>query len=101
MHLKKISTILLLFVVSFSVFHEIEFAMFDKEPCDVVEYVSEFSKPADCGDICDVHYEYHHPYLVPSYDTIAYLNVDKLHSIPQNTSYLFETYSKTIKPPVA
>lgn len=101
MHLKKISTLVLLFVISFSVFHEIEFAMFDKEPCDVVEYVSEFSEPTDCGDICDIHYEYHHPYLVPSNDTVAYLYVNNLYNIPENTSYLFETYLKTIKPPIA
>jgi hypothetical protein len=101
MQFKNINILVLLFVISFSVFHEIEFAMQDKEPCDVVEYVSEFNAPTDCGDVCEIHYEYHHPYLVPSYDTVVYLNTDKLYNIPQNTSYSFKTHSKTIKPPIA
>jgi hypothetical protein len=101
MNLKKVTTFLLLFVIAFSVFHEIDFALHDKEPCDVVEYVSEFDAPTDCGDICDIHYEYHHPYLIPSNDIFANLNITNIRNIPQNTSYLFETYSKTIKPPIA
>ncbi len=100
MQLKRVSTFILLFVIYFSVFHEIEFTLYDKEPCNVVEYVSEFDAPTDCGDICEIHYEYHHAYVLPFSDTIAYLNVGNFYNIPQNTSYHFKNHSKSVKPPV-
>jgi hypothetical protein len=102
MNLKKISTFILLFVISLSVFHEIEFAMYDKKPCDIVEYVSEFSAPADCcDDICEIHCEYHQTYVLTTHDTIAKINVSNFFKLPKNNSYLFKTFSETIKPPIA
>lgn len=107
MKLKSLITLSLLLAMSFSILHSYAFAFYDDEHCNTSEYVQEFEGPnlhesSDShNDICDIHYEYHHPYLVPSNDTVAYLHVNNLYNIPENTTYLFETYSKTIKPPIA
>jgi len=99
MKLKNISTFILLFILSFSVFHEIEFAVYDKKPCDVVEYISEFAAPTNCGDICDIHYEYHHNYILPQYNFLSQINSTNFFTLPKDDIYHFKTYLKTIKPP--
>lgn len=101
MQLKKISTLILLFVISFSIFHEIEFAVQDKESCDVVEYVKEFNKPIDSGDICDIHHEYHQSYILPQYDLASQISTTNFFKIPKDERYHFKNHLKKIKPPIA
>ncbi len=100
MQLKNISTLILLFVISFSAFHEIEFAIYDKQSCDLVEYVSEFEKPTDCDEICDVYCEYHQSYVLPQYDFLSQVGATNFFTIPKDDTYYFKNYLKSIKPPI-
>lgn len=101
MKTKSIATLALLFVMSFSVVHEFAFAYFDDGHCSASEYISEIEAPTDHGDICDTHYEYHTAYVLPQ--VYAEFNPVQIryNRISQSDSYLFKTYSKTIKPPIA
>ena len=101
MRTKSIATLALLFVMSFSVVHEFAFAYFDDGHCSPAEYISEIEAPTDHGDICDTHYEYHTAYVLPQ--VYAEFNPVQIryNQISQSDSYLFKTYSKIIKPPIA
>ncbi|MDQ7044422.1 MAG: hypothetical protein Q9M32_00715 [Sulfurimonas sp.] len=66
MKIKSIITLALLFTMSFSVVHEYVFAFYDNDHCNVEEYISELEAPSHHGDICDIHFEYHVAYILPS-----------------------------------
>jgi len=100
MKLKSIVTLALLFVLGFSMIHEYAFTIFDPEPCSVTEYVQEFDAPTHVDDLCDAHYEYHHAYMLPQNDLFAQTDFINYVSIPENYSYTFKTYLKTIIPPI-
>lgn len=97
---KKLVLLVLLLVMSFSLVHEFAFAYFDDDHCTTSEYIAELEGPTEHGDICDVHYEHHITYILTSID-IKFDSIHKsINKHSENTSYLFKTYSKTIKPPI-
>ena len=100
MKIKSIVSLLLLFVISFSLVHEFAFAYLDDEHCSTSEYIAELERPTECGDICDVHYEYHAAYILPNTDLQFITTQINDNQITENDTYLFQTYSKTIKPPI-
>lgn len=66
MNLKSIVILVLLFMMGFSIVHEYAFAFYDEDHCSAAEYVSELDAPGSHGDICDIHFEYHQAFLLPS-----------------------------------
>lgn len=75
--------------------------MQDKDSCNVVEYVKEFNKPTNSGDICDIHSEYHQSYILPQYDLLSQIGTTSFFTIPKDDTYYFKNYLKSIKPPIA
>ncbi len=65
MKIKKTILSLLLLSLSISIVHEYIFTTLDTNKCSVIEYVHEHDRPIQKGDICDIHYEYHHSFIVP------------------------------------
>lgn len=97
----KIVTFALLFVMSFSLVHEYIFAYYDNEHCSISEYISEQEMPSDHGDICDIHYEYHHLYITPEDDLLAYVDAENFFRTYKKESYQFQTNLEFFKPPIA
>jgi hypothetical protein len=87
--------------MSFSLVHEYVFAHYDSEHCSVSEYISELETPSDHGDICDIHYEYHHPYLLPQYDMLTLIDSTSSLQIQKQKSYISQVSLKFLKPPIA
>lgn len=101
MKLKSIIMFSILFALSFSITHEFAFAEADEEHCSISEYISEFEAPNNCGDIGDIHYEYHQAYMFPS-KTISIDSVDKTSElIITKESYTFSTNLDLIIPPIS
>ena len=101
MKLKNIITLSILLALSFSIMHEFTFAKYDKEHCSVSEYISELKAPNNCGDICDIHFEYHQAYMFPP-EKISIQNIDKTSEKKlHKESYKFLENSDLIKPPIA
>lgn len=98
---RSIVSLALLFVMSFSLVHEFAFAYLDDGHCSTSEYIAEIEAPTDHGDICDTHYEYHTAYVLPQIDTEFHPMQISYNQISRNDSYIFKTYSKIIKPPIA
>ncbi|MDA7817042.1 hypothetical protein N9A28_02510 [Sulfurimonas sp.] len=97
---KSIVALALLFIMSFSLLHEFTFAYLDDDHCTTAEYVAELEGPIEKGDICDIHYEYHNTYILPQVNTAFNALQISYSQISRSDSYLFKTYSKTIKPPI-
>jgi len=96
---KSIITFSILFALSFSIMHEFAFAEFDENLCSVSEFVSELEAPSNCGDICDIHYEYHQAYMFPQ-KTVSIQSVDKISElILKSESYNFLINLDLIIPP--
>jgi len=88
-------------MMSFSILHEYTFAMADDEHCTVIEFANEIAGPVDKGDICDIHYEYHMAYLLPSKQNLAQASNISTKPIIQKESYKFTPNLDFIKPPIA
>ena len=101
MKAKKTILGLLLLAFSVSIVHEYIFTILDRDKCSVVEYVHEHDKPSQKGNICDIHYEYHHSFIVPQQKLVF-----KLPHISFKPSFLPKGYISQIlfdhfKPPKA
>lgn len=101
MKLKSIITFSILLALSFSILHEFAFAEFEEKHCSVSEFVSELDAPSNCGDICDIHFEYHQAYMFPP-KKFYIQNVDRISkSIILKESYDFSINLDLIIPPTA
>lgn len=98
-------TFLLLFAMSFSVLHDYTFAIIDDHSSSVGAYVAEFSSNPSTNqhrdNLCDIHFEYHTPYLFlvthipfPSADT-------QDNHFTYDGSFLSLSYFNFFKPPIA
>ena len=101
MKIKSILTLVLLFTMSFSIVHEYVFAFYDTDHCNAKEYVAELQAPSHHGDICDVHFEYHIPYILPS-QSIAPQSSEPKDSLFSNLkeSYISYIASQLYQPPI-
>lgn len=98
---KVLISLALLFSFSFSMVHEYAFAFYDTDHCNVSEYVEELSTPSEHGDICDIHFEYHHTFILTPYISLQDRNLIRLKQISMNESYSFKTSLKFTKPPIS
>ena len=99
MKFKRIISFMLLFSFAFSIGHEYVYLDSEDTHCSIEEYIEEISGPSDHGDICDIHYEYHIPYLMP--DT-QWLNLQALISPSHkraSKNYHFLIKQKLYRPP--
>ncbi len=101
MRINKILALTLLFVMSFSLVHEYIFAYYDANHCSVGEYISEQEMPSDHGDICDIHYEYHHLYAIADDNLLIYALSDTFLKSFKKESYRSQTNIDFFKPPIA
>jgi len=89
----------LLCALSFSIVHEYVFTFYDNDHCNVSEYVAELDNSQHHGDICDIHFEYHLAYLLPS-ATISLQKIEKISELElQKESYTQKITQDLIIPP--
>ena len=104
MNSKKIWSLLLLFAISFLVVHDYTFAVLDNKHSSIEAYVSELSSPAmgERADmLCDIHFEYHTPFLFLD-NRISFPIVDAQDALfPYDEMFLSLDYFNFFKPPIA
>jgi len=100
MYFRKIVSISLLFSMAFAMAHEITFSLVEVDHCTVQEYAKEITQPVEKGDICDIHFEYHHAFLLPaSTKLFVQLEQKQLYFLYENlNSYNFFNF---LKPPIS
>ena len=101
MKLKNFITLLLLFAISFSTTHKYFYTLVSDNKCSVIEYVHEQDIPSDHGQLCDIHFEFHNPFILPQdnmrYEKIS-LNFDPF---VLDNNYFFKINLDIYKPPIA
>lgn len=104
MNSKKIWSLLLLFVISFSAAHDYSFAVLDNKHSSIEAYLAELSSPVIGGHadmLCDIHFEYHTPYLFLD-NHISFPIVDAKDSLfVYDKIFLSLNYFNFFKPPIA
>lgn len=102
MKIRKIVSILLLISFSFSNLHAYAIEILDEDHCNVSEYIDEINHKQSInhsGDVCDVHFEFHIPYILPQKISIttkrrAVIPTKKIHK------YQYNFITTLLKPPV-
>ncbi len=104
MNSKKIWSLLLLFAISLSVVHDYTFAVLDDKHSSMEAYVTELSSPVmgeHADMLCDIHFEYHTPYLLLD-NSISFPIVDTQDSLfAYDEIFLSLDYFNFFKPPIA
>jgi len=100
MILKKFVTLVLLLSVSFQILHAFAFVEIEKNVCTVEEYTQELSEPTNYGDVCDIHFEYHHSYILT--DNINIIDLIILKRPIERTKEIFinSKISSPFRPPI-
>jgi len=101
MNTKQLTTFFILIALSFSLVHEFAFTLYDEKKCNVSEYISELNAPVECGDICDIHYEYHQSYIATTYSLELNILSQKRELSLEHSHYKFTTIQKIVIPPIA
>ena len=101
MKIKSFVTLSLLFALSFSIVHEYVFAFYDTHHCNVGEFVSELDSSGDHGDICDIHFEYHHVFVLPQEHIFVQETQSFLKPVIYKESYKFLANLDFMKPPIS
>ncbi|MCW8896087.1 MAG: hypothetical protein OQK48_06330 [Sulfurimonas sp.] len=90
----------LLFVMSFSIIHEYLFAIYDDDHCSASEYVLELESPSDHGDLCEIHFEYHSPYILTQNNVFSCVKQLDFTIFFKHDSYDFKASLDFLKPPI-
>jgi hypothetical protein len=99
--MKKLVTLIVLFVIGFSVIHEYVYVALDDDHCSAIEYISEFEAPQSHGAICEIHFEYHQSYLLSQEVLLQDIDYKIIPSKIDKEIYNFKTHLKFYKPPIS
>ena len=90
----------LLISISFQVLHAFAFTEIEKNACTVEEYTQELSGPVNHDDVCDIHFEYHHSYILV--DNISFIDFTILKNSIQRTKEILTDsgISSLFRPPI-
>ena len=103
MKTRKLISMILLMAMSFSSLHAYAISFLDEEHCSVTEYVQEIQTAnleEFSGDVCDVHHEFHTPFLLPDVITTLtdYQRIPT--EISPAESYTFYLQNNVLQPPI-
>ncbi|MDA3907742.1 MAG: hypothetical protein PF437_01510 [Sulfurimonas sp.] len=101
MRLRSLTTLALLFVISFSIVHEYVYAAYDDEHCNAIEYISEFDSPQSHEDLCDIHFEYHQSILLSQNLVLPEVDFKPTTNKIYKETYNFKTHINLYKPPTS
>jgi len=106
--MKKILSLLLLVVMSFSIAHGVVLDIHqDEQHCSVQEFVAEFSHPIQHdidehdGDLCNSHFMLHLSFLLPHHFALFEITQDEYQhqfKIPLST---YSHVNNSFRPPIA
>jgi len=102
--MKKLISIFLLVVMSFSIAHALVIDTHANEHCSIGEYVADFSEPIEHehhGDSCKNHCMFHLSFLVPN--SFLLLDIKQEKRLPLFNTFLNNTFyiNNTFRPPIA
>lgn len=95
--------ILLLIAMSFSTLHAFTISLLDDDHCNVSEYVQEIEQPLSdtlSGDVCDIHHEFHVPFLLPETPVTVESTQSIVTEISAAESYTFYLQNNVLQPPI-
>ena len=101
---RKLVSILLLLLMSFSMLHAFIISFLDEHHHDVTEYIQEFyqlSSHDEMGDVCDIHHEFHMVYLLPELTLLQAQVLLGSSLVIHPLSYQFQTVNDFLKPPIS
>jgi len=104
MNSKKLWSLLLLFAMSFSIFHDYVFAAFDDKHSSVNRCINELSSASSTPAtdiVCDIHIEYHTTYLFVEKTTRIPIIQKKDDFSIYNETFISLDYFSFFKPPIA
>lgn len=104
--MKKLISLFLLIVMSFSIAHALVLDTHADEHCSIGEYVAEFSEPIEHdhehqGDSCETHFMFHLSFLIPN--SFLLLEIKQEKRLPIFNTFLNSTFyiNNTFRPPIA
>jgi len=103
--MKKLTTILLLFVFSFSISHGLVLDIHQEEHCSIESYLDEFSKPikhqdTDKSDFCSSHYFFHISFIPPIIFSLNHLKPSVFLFSKEVSSHDFLHIKNNFRPPI-
>lgn len=101
MKLRSLTTLALLFVISFSIIHEYVYAAYNDDHCSAIEYISEFDSPQSHEDLCDIHFEYHQSILLSKNLVLPDIDFKPTTNKIVKETYNFKTHLEFYKPPIS
>ena len=103
MNSRKLITLVLLLAMSFSTLHAFTITLLDDEHCNVSEYVQEIEQASSdtfSGDVCDIHHEFHIPFLLPEPTPMSQSRQAVNTKTSMTESYTFYLQNTILQPPI-
>jgi hypothetical protein len=106
--MKKILSLLLLVVMSFSIAHGVVLDIHQEDKhCSVQEFVSEFSHPIQHdidehnGDLCNSHFMLHLTFILPPHILLLEIKKDNFNLPFKEPSKSYSHVNNSFRPPIA
>ncbi|MEN4045659.1 MULTISPECIES: hypothetical protein [Sulfurimonas] len=100
---KRLLTFVLLLSMSFNILHAYAIEVLETDPCQVSEYVHEFSNNSETADncICQLHHCFHIAFILPEIN-IPFARENFSQKPYSNIKiYEFNSYDNFLKPPIS
>jgi len=105
--MNRLLKLLLLFVMSFSIAHEVVVSSHTESHCSAKEYVAEFSAPIQHdgeheheNDVCDTHFMFHLSSLLSPLFSLFEIEQDNFQHYFQITFLCYSHVNNTFRPPI-
>ena len=100
---QKLISVIVLFMMSFSVLHAYVIDAVDEDHCSISEYVQELDQCSEheiSADICDIHHAFHTPFVLLETTTDSKKILVFTPLVFQVKTYNFQLNNTPIRPPI-
>jgi hypothetical protein len=104
--MKKILSLLLLVVMSFSIAHGVVLDIHEENHCSVQEFVAEFSHPIQHdieeheGDLCNSHFMLHLTFILPSNFLLSEILKNEFILLFKKDTNSYSHVNNSFRPPI-
>jgi len=102
MRIRQLVTIILLMSMSFSMLHAFAIDLLDDDHCSVSEFVHEIDQMSGhdlSGDVCDMHYAFHIPFVLPETTQVTLQHQCLQTQFGPAKTYSFQLLNRILQPP--
>lgn len=97
----RFSRWLLLISMAFSIVHAYAIEASEHDHCSMQAFVQETSAPAYYGDLCDMHFEFHLPFILPENVTVKSAPRASEYFAPSAERFSSSVTAAPYRPPIA